>query len=109
MIVRNDDMQITFEVVLKQEKYDVILHNFFTDGNDYHIRKDIPLSEELVHASEEVILEDIWEETISFWTSANRSSAGNCDDIEKKEMFLAVADALETLDYAKVQKKLTHE
>lgn len=109
MIVRNDDMQITFEVVLKQEKYDVILHNFYTDGNDYPIRTDFPLSEELVHATEEVILEEIWEETISFWTGANRSSAGNCDDIEKKEMFLAVADALETLDYAKVQKKLTHE
>lgn len=109
MMVRNDDMQITFEVVLRKEKYDAILHNFYTDGNDYNIREDFPLSEELVDAPEEVILKEVWEETISFWTMANRSSADKCDDMEKKEALLAVADALETLDYEKVQKKLTHE
>lgn len=109
MKVRNDDTQIFYEVKLKGKKYDVILHNFFTDGTDYTIREDFPLPGGLVHASKEKILKGVWDSTIFFWAQANRADADKYEAQEKKEMLLAAAEALETMDYEKVQKKLTRE
>lgn len=104
MAIRNKDEEIIYEVTQKDKLYDCVLRNFFTDGSDYEIRQGCPLAGGLVHGSKDKILQDTFDETIFFWANALRKDSEKHEG-EGKEYRLAVAEALETLDYNKIQKQ----
>lgn len=100
---------ITFEVLIRENKVNCTLHNFFSDGKDFEIDRDFvfPLSEDLEQASDDEIMENIWNDRVLFWAMSNRKRVeqGMVDE-SSKDHLLKMADVLENLDYAKVKKEL---
>ena len=107
---RNKDEEITYEVVLKGDKYDCTLRNFFADGQDLELRTDFPLPGGLAHASKADILEKTFENTIFFYIESYKRKSEKAEvSVEDKKIFLSVAEALETLNFEKMQKNLTRQ
>lgn len=102
----NNVTEMTLEITLKGEKYDCVLRNFFLSGEDLPLHTNMDLDTELVSASDETILAELWEENIFFWTKAYESNSKNKQDEEERELFAALYKALDNLDYNKIKKSL---
>ncbi len=100
---------ITFEVLIRENKVNCTLHNFFSDGKAFEIDSNFifPLPESLEEASDDKIIEGIWNDRVLFWAMSNRMrvNQGMVDESDKDSL-LKLSDVLENLDYAKVKKEL---
>lgn len=115
MNLRNDESKITYEVVLrgkeKEQTYDLALRNFFKEDvktKDYVIRENMPLPGGLVHASKDDILGKLFDD-VKTTAYQYQERAKNSKDEQEKNENLAMADALESLDYDKLNKIITRE
>ena len=106
---RNKDEEITYEVVLKGKRFDCMLRNFFTDGNDVTLREDYLLPGGLVHDSKENILKKTFEDTIFLCADTFKRRVEKCKNEEDKELYSYLSEELKTLDYDKLQKNFIRE
>ena len=100
---------ITFEVLIRENKVNCTLHNFFSDGKAFEIDRNFvfPLPEDLEQASDDEIMENIWNDRVLFWAMSNRMKVNQgMADENDKGILLKLADVLENLDYTKVKKEL---
>jgi hypothetical protein len=115
MNLRKEISEITYEVTVRGKErnqvYDCVLRNFFEDevcGADLAIRKNLPLPGGLMHASKERILEKLYDD-VRIEAYCYGKKAEQCADGKEKEMYLAYVQALESLDYGKLNKVFRRE
>lgn len=106
MSLFNNAAEMTFEVTVKEKLYDSVLRNFFADGEDLPLHTGQRFPGGLAHASKENILKKIWDNSLVFWIQAYRADSKNSEKAEEREIFSAVADTLEKLEYSMVKKEL---
>lgn len=115
MQLRRNESEITYEVTVRGEDgsqtYDSVLRNFMADGDpgtDTVIREKCPLPGGLRHASKETILEKLYDDIKITAYQYDRKSEVE-EDAKTKEIYASYAEALRSMDYDKLQKKITIE
>lgn len=101
----NNPAEMTFEVTVRGKEYDSVLRSFYADGKDFVLREQQPFPEDgFADGPKEELLRRIWNEDLLFWVLAARSDSAK--NTENKEIFTALAETLEKLDYSAVKKEL---